>query len=123
MHKLSGLVLDVYDDPRGSVMREIFPSPETIPEVIKEAHLIVSEERASLPDDVFALVLQDEGATLRKYACIDEGNTRVNVEYFLKVAHKLPVDAAMVAADNLVVACGWYGIDPPAPLLGIAGRG
>ena len=116
MQKLSGLVLDVYDDPSGDVLRTIFPTPADLPEVVKEAHHLSEAERSQLPSDSFALELIDGETVLRKYACVDEGNTALNVEYFLKVAHKLPSEAQKVAARNLTTACDWYGIPVPEPL-------
>ena len=120
MEKLSGLVLDVYDDPSGDVFRSIFPTKENVPELLKQAHFITPEERQELPDRVFSLVLHNDGEVLRKYACTDGGNTALSVEYFLKTASKLPQEAQKVAAENLVEACGWYGIDPPEQLQKIA---
>jgi len=120
MQKLSGLVLDVYDDPDGEVLREIFPTYARVPEVIKEAHALSQEERAELPDDLYALVLIDEDTVLRKLACVDSGNTALSVSYFLKTAHKLPDEAQKTAARNLITACGWYGITPPGDLEKIA---
>lgn len=120
MDKLSGLVLDIYDDPDGRILREVFPRHADVPELIKEARKISPEEREQLPDDVFSLVLIDEGTTLRKYACTDPGNTALSVEYFLKTAHLLPDVAQKTAAQNLVTACGWYGIDPPEELQKVA---
>ncbi len=117
MDKIAGLVLDVYDDPKGEVLRGIFPTADDLPDLIKEASHITPELYAHLPDDAFALVLQNNGeTTLRKYACVDEGNTALNVEYFIKTAHKLPAEAQKVAAQNLITACGWYGIEPPQEL-------
>jgi len=123
MDKIAGLVLDVYDDPKGEVLRGIFPTEESLPALIKEASHITPELHAQLPDDAFALVLQNNGeTTLRKYACVDGGNTALNVEYFIKTAHKLPTEAQKVAAQNLIVACGWYGLEPPEELQKIAGK-
>jgi hypothetical protein len=118
----SGLILDVYDDHDGSVLREVYPAFDDIPPQVKEAQVLSAEERRTLPDDVFALVLLNNGESLRKYACIDEGGTTLAVEYFLKTAYKLPVHAQRVAAENLVTACGWYGIEVPEKLAGIAGK-
>jgi len=44
----------------------------------------------------------------------------LSVEYFLKTAHRLPVEAQKVAAQNLVAACGWYDIEAPEELQKIA---
>ena len=116
MDKLSGLVLDHYDDVKGEILKSIFPTMAAVPEIIKEAHALTQAERCTLPLDVFALELVEGSVHLRKYACIDAGNTALSVEYFLKTAAKLPVEAQKVAAANLVTACGWYGIVPPVAL-------
>ncbi len=121
MEKLSGLVLDVYDDPLGEVLRAIFPRYDQVPELIKSASVVRPEERAQLPDDLFALILVDGDVELRKYACVDAGNTALAVEYFMRLRHKLPEEAQKTAAANLVTACSWYDIEPPEKLLKVAG--
>lgn len=120
MLKLSGLVLDSYDDAEGGVLREIFPTVNDIPESIKTAHALQPEERAALPDDLFALVITGGDVELRKFACIDKGNTELSMQYFLKTAHRLPPAAQKVAAENLVKAAGWYGVTPPEEVTKIA---
>lgn len=120
----SGVVLDVYDDVGGEVLRTMFSSRDQLPGFIKQAHAITPDERSRLPDDAFALVLLNGEEKLRKFACIDEGNTALSVLYFVKHAHKLPPEARQVAAENLKVACGWYGLDVPEELekeAGLAG--
>lgn len=116
MDKLSGLKLDAYDDADGEVLRGMFPGYEQLPEMLKNASSLSKELLDALPDDVFALVLHEDDTVLRKYACVDQGNTALNIEYFLKVAHKLPVEAQKVAAENLMTACHWYDIEPPEDL-------
>lgn len=120
MLKTSGLVLDVHDDVGGEVLRTFFPKHADIPECIKQAHALSAGERERLPDDDFALVLLDGDQKLRKYACIDEGNTRLAVLYFAANAHKLPEEAQKVAAANLVTACNWYGVEIPEELEKVA---
>ena len=120
MKKLSGLVLDHYDDADGEVLRSLFSSTAEVPDLIKHAHYVAPEELAKLPSDVFALELIDGPVVLRKFACVDPGNTALSVEYFFKTANKLPEEAQKVAAQNLVTACGWYGIEPPAQLQKVA---
>jgi hypothetical protein len=118
--RTSGLVLDIYDDFGGNVLRKLYPDFGAIPETVKTAHVVAASERDRLPDDVFALVLLNNGEKLRKYACVDKGNTILSVQYFLENAHKLPEEAQKVAAANLSVACGWYDLAPPEPLEKIA---
>lgn len=120
MDKLSGLILDAADDHDGAILRSIFPSEESVPELIKQAQHLDPAHRSVLPDDLFALILHDGDVTLRKFACADAGNTALNVEYFMKTAHRLPMDAQKVTAQNLVKACGWYGIETPEQLEKVA---
>lgn len=118
--RTSGLVLDVYDDFGGALLRELYPSFDAIPGTVKQAHVVTADVHQKLPDDVFALVLISGEDKLRKYACIDEGNTVLSVQYFLKNAHKLPLEAQRTAAENLKVACGWYELAVPEELEKIA---
>jgi hypothetical protein len=118
--RTSGVALDVFDDTHGNTLREVFPSLESVPERVKTAHLLTSSERDSLPDELYALVMVNGDQKLRKYACVDEGNTLLSCVYFLKNAHKLPEEAQKVAAANLVEACGWYNMPVPEPLQKIA---
>jgi hypothetical protein len=120
MEKLSGLVLDVYDDSDGSVLRECFEDPDKLPEITKQAHVLTQAERSSLPDEAFALILVDGGVELKKFATIDPGNTALSVHYFLKSAHKLPVEAMHVAAENLWAACEQHGLETPKSLKKLA---
>lgn len=120
MKKLSGLVLDVYDDAEGVISRELFGSSEKIPEITKTAHVLTVDERAGLPDEAFALILMDSGVELRKFATVDAGNTAISVAYFLKTAHKLPVEAQSVAAENLWAACDCHGLEVPEGLKKLA---
>lgn len=109
----SGLLLDVYDDYNGEVIRSIFPTFAEVPGLVKQAQVLSGEQRDLLPDDAFALVLKNGENTLRKYACVDAGNTMLSVLYFLENGHKLPDEAQKVAAANLSKACAWYEIGAP----------
>jgi hypothetical protein len=108
MQKLSGLILDIYDDSHGEILKGLFPDPAHIPDLVKQAHYLSLDERGALPDDLFALVLMDKDVTLRKFACVDPGNTLLSMLYLMKTAHKLPVEAAGLASENLKVAAHWY---------------
>ena len=118
----SGLVLDIYDDKGngGAQMREMFPSLESVPSLLKTASFYSPEDLAKLPDESFALVLDTGEKTLRKYACTDAGSTAMSAVYLVKNAHKLPEEAQKVAAQNLLIACDWYGLDKPRELLKMA---
>lgn len=117
--KLSGLVIDVGDD-NGATLRDIYGTLEAVPDYVKTAELLTPERRAGLPDDLYALVLQNGDTTLRKFACTDKGNTELSIQYFLKTAYKLPEIAAKVAAENLVQAASWYDLTVPEDLNKIA---
>lgn len=116
--KTAGIILDLYDNPAD--LRAIFPSVDVIPDSIKTAHALTLAEREALPDDAYALVLMNDGECLRKFACIDQGNTELSIAYFVKHGHKLPELAQKTAAANLLVACGWYNMEPPEELQKIA---
>lgn len=120
MEKFSGLVLDFYDDPNGSVLKEVYASADSLPELVKQAHALTSDEISRLPDDAFALVMTQNGQELKKFATVDAGNTVLSVAYFLKTASRLPVEAQKIAATNLVSACGWYGLECPEQLSKLA---
>src|SRR6478735_3500061 len=109
--KTAGVILDLYDNVGD--LKSFFPSMEAIPQSVKEAYFLTAEERERLPDDSFAVVLLNGEDRLRKYACIDKGNTELSIAYFVKHGHKLPLEAQQVTANNLAIACDWYGIEVP----------
>jgi len=115
----TGSIIDFYDDPSGQVLKARLP--QEMPDFIKTAQFLNEDQRAKLPDDVFALVMVDQGECIKKYACTDKGNTALSVIYFLENHHKLPEEAQKVAAANLVTACGWYDMEPPHQLQKLAG--
>lgn len=116
----TGSIIDFYDDPSGHILKQRIPE-QGLPGFIKEAQFLTEDHRARLPDDVFALVMVDQGECIKKYACTDKGNTALSVIYFLENHHKLPEEAQKTAAANLVTACGWYDMEPPKRLQKIAG--
>lgn len=111
----TGSILDFYDDPNGIVLRERLPE-EQVPDFIKQAEFLDEATRDRLPDDVFALVMVDQGEKMRKFACTDKGNVALNVIYFMENRDRLPEEAQKVAAANLAQACAWYDLDIPLGL-------
>lgn len=107
---MSPLILDVYDDAAGNILREIYPRYDTVPSFIKNAHQITREEMVRLPDDVFGVVLLDEGQKMRKFACVDAGNTALHLLYFMKTGSQLPAEAQDVAMRRLIHSCDVYGL-------------
>ncbi len=111
--KTAGLMLDFYDDKSGATLRAKCPTPESLPESVKEAHILSPEERDVLRDDAFALILHNEGKQLRKFACVDEGNTVLSTIYFMENFDKLPPEAVKTAAVNLIAFNEEFGLAAP----------
>lgn len=116
----SGQVVDFYDDLEKTDFKSFFPTFESVPPLIKEAHILSSNEREKLPDTVFALVMHDGEHVQRKFACSSPAEVTLSTLYLIKNAHKLPPTAQKVAAENLLTACDWYGLDKPEELKKLA---
>lgn len=116
-NKHAGVTLDWYDD-KGATLKAVFPTLESLPDVIKTAAVCPQE---NLNNEDFALITLDEGHVMRKFACHDAGTTAMSVVYFMEHGDKLPENAQKVAAANLVMACGQFNMRPPAALVKIAG--
>jgi hypothetical protein len=116
MHRLSGFVIDQYDDVDGRVLRGLHPDPANIPEFIKTAARLEQEQINKVADDQFALVMLNEGRKMKKFAMVDRGNTALSVAYLLKQAHLLPREAVKIAAANLIEASRRFGLGIPEAL-------
>jgi len=123
MRGIAGFVVDQYDDVRGEVLVSRFPTAETMPEFVKTAHRMTADEKETMPDDAFALVLFDQGTKMKKFAMVDKGNTALSVVYLLEQGHLLPPDAVKVAASNLIDACEHYELEIPEKLKEAAKNG
>ena len=110
--KTAGVIIDFYDDPSGSILKEYFGSPEELPPKVKTAHILNQDEREILRDDAYALVMVNEGKVFRKFACVDPGNTLLSLAYFEKSAEALPEEAVQHTARNLLAFCNDFGIEP-----------
>jgi len=113
-------ILDVYDDPTGEILKRAGLTLGVIPPFIKQAEHLDHQKRDRLPDDIFALVLVGEGEKRRKFACVDKGNTALNVIYLLHQAAELPRNLTKVAAANLQTACTWHRLMEPVQLTKLA---
>jgi len=118
----TGSIVDYYDDVYGTVLKDKVPQAGQIPDFIKKASYLSHDVRASLPDDAFAVVMVDQGKTIRKFACVDKGNTALSAMYFIENHDKLPEEAQKVAAANLISACEAYGLEVPTVLHKIAAK-
>lgn len=116
-NKFAGVVIDFYDD-KGETLKTVFPTVESLPEVIKTASVRPQEV---LGNEDFALIALDEGHVMRKYACHDPGTTAMSVVYFMEHGDKLPDGAQKVAAANLAQACVRFDMRPPEALCKMAG--
>lgn len=116
-----GVVVDPYDDGFAS-LKEMFSGQE-MPEFIKEAAIMETEDLNLLPDHAFAVVVLGQGKPMRKYACSDKAHTAVNVMYLVKNADSLPHSVKIKAASNLLRACHHYDLEPPPQLVKMAQGG
>jgi len=112
--KTAGVVFDFYDDPSGEILKTAFPTQEALPGLIKTAHILNDMERKVLRDEAYALVFENDGVTLRKFACIDPGNTLMSAVYFEKTAYKLPEELREEARTK--IASRLKEFFPPDPL-------
>lgn len=108
--KIAGVVFDFYDDPSGNLLKRSFPTPEALPDIVKEAHILSQEERDVLRNEAFALVMVNEGRHFRKFACVDAGNTVLSTLYFLNNWRSLPTEAVKTACANLMSFCEEFGL-------------
>jgi len=116
-----GVVVDPYDDGFAS-LKEMFSGQE-MPEFIKEAAIMETDDLRLLPDHAFAVVVLGQGEPMRKFACSDKAHTAVNVMYLLKHADELPHSAKIKAASNLMRACTHFGLEAPDQLVKMAQGG
>lgn len=117
--RLTGLVLDIYDDPQASMLRGAFAS-EPLPVKLASMPFLEPDQLAQLPDRLFALVADNDEETVRKYAMHDAGHVLSSLVYFMECGGCLPESAQQKVAANLVNACAWYDLDPPEPVVKLA---
>lgn len=113
MEKLAQLMIDVKDDPQVSLLKEIFPTYNDLPDIIKTASMKEPSEHE------YALVLLNDGYKFKKFAMHDAGNTALSILYFVANHEQLPDEAIKVAAENLIDAAGRFRLKVPKELEGI----
>lgn len=109
MH-LTGVILDIYDDSKFGVLIEKLAGRD-MPKELGDSELLEPQKLASMPDRLFALVATNGDETIRKYAMHDAAHTATSVMYLLSQHDLLPESAQKTAAQNLIEACGWYGLE------------
>lgn len=108
---LSTQILDLYDDLGMTQLKAL--RGDAVPSFIKTAKVSSREEAALLPNDAFALhMMTKEGSRLRRFPVSSAADTWLSCTYFEKNAHKLPYQAAKLAATHLESACERFGIEP-----------
>jgi len=117
MH-LNGTILDVYDDPDATLLRQKLGS-QALPAHL-DCDMLGAAELQALPDRLFALVATNGDTEIRKFAMHDSEHVGMSVLYFLDTHGILPEGAQKVAATNLVLGCTEYGITPPEELMKLA---
>ena len=116
---LAGVILDIYDDPKGLVLRNKLAGKQ-LSQKLAASRLLEHDELEQLPDHLFALVATNHGDTLRKYAMHDEGHLTTSIIYFAECGHLLPDHVRQKVAANLIEGCGWYDQTPPEFLTKLA---
>ena len=117
--RLTGVILDIYDDPKATVLLQKLAG-RPLPEELGNSDLLSPQELSQLPDHLFGLVAANGDSTLRKFATHDPAHTVTSVMYFLETKNLLPPEVQKVAASNLLIACEDYGIAPPEELQKVA---
>lgn len=117
--RLTGVILDIYDDPTASVLRQKLAG-RPLPSELGDSTLLEQEQLDALPDRLFGLVAANGDGLVRKFAMHDPAHVTTSVLYFLETKHLLPLEAQKVAAHNLLWACNEYGMTPPEQLEKVA---
>lgn len=118
MH-LTGVILDIYDDPTASVLRQKLAG-RPLPEDLGNSDLLGPEQLQALPDRLFGLVAVNGHDVVRKFAMHDPAHVTTSILYFLETGHLLPPAVQKVAAQNLLAGCAEYGLTPPEQLEKVA---
>jgi hypothetical protein len=118
MIKVAGVVFDFYDDS-GALLRSKLAGVAP-PRDILDAERFDSAQLEDLPDSVFAGVIRNGEEVLRKFACVDKGNTMISTIYFLETKGALPEQAQTKIASNLLAACRYFETVPPPALAKVA---
>jgi len=117
---LSIQILDLYDDLSGKQLKDI---AQSAPSFVKQAQVAKRDEARALPSDAFALhALTKEGSRLLKFPMHTQADTWLSCAYFEKNAHKLPRQAARIAATHLKVACEKFTLEPNKAIADLASK-
>jgi len=79
-------------------------------EMTKEASRDISA-RMEVPDDQYALLLNNEGDTVRKYGMPDESHVKIAAAYFKKYARDLSPEHRHMFAENVLRRAGELNVE------------
>jgi len=114
MFKLANQVLDAYDDVAHEGIKKLAKLNPGIA-------LMDPNEVEALGDEDFALsVITKKAAKLNKFPIDSHDNAWLSNQYFEMNAHKMPKEAAAIAAYHIKRVCDQFGIKTTASVEGLA---
>lgn len=114
MIKLANQVIDAYDDVLKDGLKKLAAKNPDI-------NIMSHAERKELSDTDFALsVITKKASKLNKFPINDHDNTWLSNEYFQMTAHRLPKEAAEIAATHIKQACERFKIKTSPAVEGMA---
>jgi len=114
MIKIANQILDAYDDVSKEGLKKLAS-------IRPGCNMISAEEKSALKDHQFALtVITKSASKLNKYPICDADSTWLSSGFFEMNHHKLPMEAAEIAASHLKVACEKFKITPGVAVSSLA---
>jgi type III secretion system FlhB-like substrate exporter len=77
----------------------------------KTASKLSYQERESLPDSAFGLVINQDGKKIRKFPMPDENHVRAAIKMYGKVYQDMPADQRSKLAKNIITKAKQYNIE------------
>lgn len=114
MINLANQVLDIYDDVFKTGIAKLAAQ-------YPKCDMMSLEKKAGLKDHEFGLVVITKHASkLCKYPICDTDSTLLSNAYFDMNFHKLPAEAAEIAASQIKVACERFKVTPASSVAALA---
>lgn len=114
MLKLANQVVDVYDDIAKDGLKKIAHK-------MGDVRVMSFSKKAALGDTDFALcVITKKASKLNKFPISDRDSTWLSNEFFDMNSHKLPKEAAEIAAYHIKKACERHGVRTTPAVEGMA---
>lgn len=116
--RLPNQILDAYDHIDAGTPQDLLKIAKTAPENL---HVMTSEERSGLSQHDFALsFITKEATVMRRFPIKTHDDTWLSNAMLGKTAHKLPQDAAGIAACFIKKACEKFEITPDPKIVELA---